>query len=301
MDAPLFRVVLSCAALAGCNQIFGLSGTHAAPVTDAQFFDGVPDAPFGCPVAGSGNLPAFNDRFIQLAPMDTCENYTTSLPAGNIAVATCAVPNDQTGTQQLLTSAIDGVTMNVAPMTPFWPDGKLSPEGDELWVVRTGPSGSNGLLSVYVPDGSGGWKPGYDAFTTPFAYSAPSTPMQKGLGTRRTLYSDTNGVHELDENPPGTWTEIPGRLYTIQTFGVGDIHSVPQLSPDGLRVVFAGSTDTIHSSVYYADRADLSQPFGVAAPVVGPPSDGAYPFMTYDCSRVYFAGLSSIFYVVEQR
>ncbi len=292
MGGPVFRVVAACCALAGCNQIFGLKKTQPA------LFDAPADAPFTCPMLGQGLAPAFSDLFVQLIPEGTCENYTTSLPAANVAVATCmtAAEAQPTVTE---TGAIDAMALNVTPTVPFAADGKLSPEGDELWVGRTDPN-ANALLSVYTRSDTG-WLLAFDAYTVMgLPYASPSTPMKKGT-PRRTLYSANGEVHELDESAPGQWMDT-GMTLTPQALGIAGIASVPQLSPDGLRIVFAGTGTGADapSGVFYADRVDLSHPFGPAIRVTGPPAEAAYAFMTSDCSRMYFAGLGSILYVPQQ-
>ncbi|MGE5185877.1 MAG: hypothetical protein ACM31C_27660 [Acidobacteriota bacterium] len=277
-------------ALAGCNQIFGLGKTQPA-VYDAPI-----DAPYRCPPGGTGTAPAFSDLFVQVVPEGDCENYTTSLPAGNVTVATCSTT---TGAQMIETSAIDAASLDLTMLTPSAFDPKLSPEGDELWIGRTDAS-NNGVVSVYTPAGAG-WQLAFDAYTVAgLPYVSPSTPMKKGT-PRRELYTDNSEVHELDEYAPGKWRDT-GMTFTAPTLGVLTFDSVPQLSPDGLRIVFSGRSMSVdpQPAIFYADRPDLSHPFGTAIRLVGPPAQATYPFMTYDCSRLYFSGLGSILYVPQQ-
>ena len=65
---------------------------------------------------------------------------------------------------------------------------------------------------------------------------------------------------------------------------------------DGLRLVFVGQgVDTNFAQTFYADRAQLADPFVQAVPLASAPV--AYdPFLTTDCSRLYTSGLGSIFY-----
>jgi len=81
--------------------------------------------------------------------------------------------------------------------------------------------------------------------------------------------------------------------------------SAPNLSPDGLRLVFSATVMVSQSSVtgvMYASRDSVTTPFtyGEMVFLQGPPAEAETPFLTEDCSRVYFSGLESVFYVTEQ-
>lgn len=278
-------------ALAGCDAVFGIEHTTALPRADAQKFDGIPDAPFACPPTGTA--PKFSVFFRQVVPQGDCDHYTTG---GGIAFATCGGSSD-TSPFTVQQSAVDSSTMN--PVTPSALDyAMLSPDGTELWYAHADALG-NGVISVYVPDGANAWKASYDAFVvTGNSFITATTPMSVG-SPRHALVSISGTIHELAEVSPQMWSDV-AMYQLVPTPGIVD--SPPQLSPDGLRVVFHGSNvgSPAEVGVFYADRASLSAPFNAAVLLEGPPVGAATPFMTGDCSRLYFSGLGSVFYVPEQ-
>jgi len=66
-------------------------------------------------------------------------------------------------------------------------------------------------------------------------------------------------------------------------------------SADGLRAVFTGATTL--PEVRYAVRSRIDAPFEGSFPLTVPAAMDAY--LTEDCSRLYFSGLGSIFYVPQ--
>jgi hypothetical protein len=277
-------VKLALLALAGCNSIFGIERTKALPHSDAQQFDGQPDAPFACPPTGTA--PKFSVYFKQVVPQGDCDHYTIG---GGAAVATCLTSVEVTSAHLDESQADAPMMTDVVPNVPY---AMLSPDGLELWAVTT-----TGVLSVYTPAGADTWQFSYDAFTIG-SFITATVPMPIG-NPRRVLVSALGEIHELDELAPQVWQDF-AQYQLLPTPGTVD--SPPQISPDGLRVVFHGATGgaTPVMGVYYADRANLSVPFNPAVLLVGPPEQAGTPFMTPDCSRIYFSGLGSVFYVPEE-
>ncbi len=284
--------------LAGCNQVFGLQDTTEAPPIDARQFDAPPDAPYACPPAGSGEPPTFAAQFHQIVPRGNCRSYTTS-PMTGVAIATCVVTAGPV-TNEIRHGAIDSDLLTPSVLTPPFNSGfslpKLSPEGDQLWTAYLDASSSMWKIAVYTPDGSDGWTRSVNVSSHSETIEVVSTPMRAGR-PRRVLYATTTEIRELDEGSNGIWTEIVDHRYRVP----GGTAASPNLSPDGLRMVFMAVSGPLGSPevVHYADRPNLSAPFGPAIPLVDVPAGADTPFLTDNCGRLYFSGLGSVLYVAQ--
>jgi hypothetical protein len=297
-----FGVVCACAA---CDSVAGLRGTAAADARpiDAAFFDAPADAPYACPPPGRNMSPTYSPQFQEVIATGDCRFYSFSKSA-NRAAARC-------------TQSIEAVTLIVEQGTyqpptlaqvfpsPVPPNGKslgisvkLSPEGDELWVIQLDTTSLVYTASVYVPTATS-WTYDHDVTTIAANASDISAPTAKGSG-RRFLYYIAPIVHEVVEGPPGTWTDV--NQYTAASLGVAAIDDVPSMTPDGLRMVFSASFHagpSQYAAIAYADRASTSVPFSPATPLVGIPGAATTPFLADDCGRIYFSGLGAILFVAQ--
>jgi len=286
------RLVTPLIGLVACNSVFGIEHTKL----QKDYFDAKPDAPFACPT-DTETAPAFSQFFVQVVAVDDCRSYTIG---GDKALATC--------TQQVGDLAVEAIeqgpanapldtTVHLSPM----PAGSmsapvLSPDGSELWLSSYDTNTNTTTIGVYSESSSGNWEHQQDVYSTP-AFFEVGTPMQAG-SNRRVLVLELGTVHELAENPPGTWTDI--HTYNTSTdLQLGAIYTPPNITPDGLHAVLPAASSGLgmNQGVFYLARSDLSQPFGPAISVPGPPPNVQTPFMTGDCSRVYFSGLDSVLYV----
>jgi hypothetical protein len=277
--------VLALASCCACNQVFGLGET--VPV-DARQFDAPADAPYRCPAIGT--QPRFA-ALLHQAITKNCIHYTTSAPS-NRAAAYCID----------IDAIADGAIDEVPQPTVFTPDDKLdmprlTPEGDEMWVRRRG--AGSAAIAVYQHAGDHAWTWVRDlAIASGSRDDAFTVPTNRDHGRRRFLrYAfDELLLHEYDDDGLAT-TAI--RSYDAPALGVTFI-SLPNITADGLRLVFIGSAlgDTT-SRTYYADRASLDVPFSPASVLTTAPV-AFDPFLTEDCARLYTNGLGSIFYAVQQ-
>jgi hypothetical protein len=286
--------------LCSCNSILGLETTRQEHV----FFDAMPDAPFGCPASGP---PAFSPAFTQILSGDDCHGYTTSRTTQtataqctiDITLLTPVILQGPADSNQIAPAGFDPALTN--PMV----EPKLAPDGDELWVAE--PDGSTGSQILYYQpsppvNGMPQWITPTLVLSSPDPFIRVGTPTRAGT-SRRVMYLDSsNLVHELAQQPDGSWTDTPlMQKSKIETFSAT---SAPNLTPDGMHMVFAGSLSSANNrlGVVYAARASLDVPFTFddMAIVDGAPDQATTPFLTEDCSRVYFSGLSSVFYVTEQ-
>jgi hypothetical protein len=270
--------------LGGCQAIYGLKPPDEAPPLDARYFDAHLDAPWACPSTGA---PAFN-RAVNQAYVQPCENYNET-EDGSISIAMCdAIPSQRIGTATSLVhiTAFEGTGENYFT-------ARISPEGDALYVFQRQPFMAFGGMAAYMRDGDqwvdGG--PGPTVGTFP-AYAQLGVPTR---GPRRHIMfeSETDAlVHELVFDDTGT-TEA--HSYSTQDLGTDYPGSAPNLSPDGLRMVFTAAVQGV-GRVLYATRATIDDAFTTTYPV-DTVDDISDAFVTPDCARLYFTAVGSVLYV----
>jgi len=275
-------------ALGGCNQVFGLHDTSAH---DAAFFDAPIDAPPSCPSIGMA--PRFSPTVHQVIPQN-CVFYTASADT-NVAAAYCL------DLDAIADGAIDGSLTAAAfapPPTARLDMPRLTPEGDEMWVRR---GGTTPGFAVYRRTGPHAWS---FAYATAIPRNAPddviTAPTRQGPNGRRVLRLAFGEFTLYEYIVDGTGAVTPGPSVTNTQLGVTYMQ-FPNLSADGLRLVFAGApiSNPSVTVTMYADRASVDAPFSpaqllTAAPVVFD------PFLTEDCARLYTNGLGSIFYAQQE-
>jgi hypothetical protein len=96
----------------------------------------------------------------------------------------------------------------------------------------------------------------------------------------------------------GTWTE-QGTYYTAAMFGLLVFDTNFDLSPDGLRIILqaVGPGDRMQQ-MYYLDRPSIDARFETAQRI--DMLRVLDPFITEDCTQVYFSDLDRTFYVSRQ-
>ena len=278
-------------ALCACNRIFGLSPTAESKV-DAQFFDAPVDAPFTCPPIGT--TPRFETDPHQVI-YDKCFGYQRS--ANGIAKVDCLNAIDM--------GAWDGPFAPAADLaedaTYFRTGGWLAPDGDQIYMQEMGKLASVNQFARFVPNGSGGWTR-VDTLVFPSQLYLPyfiSTPTR--TVPRHAMVLDNHGylAEVIDD---GTANLQFVRAYSNLQLGIANFNG-PQLSPDGLRLVIYGTAPqpdgSVLQSVWYSDRPSIDADFRTFDPLPDVPliTD---PFFTEDCSRLYFSGIGSIWYVQQR-
>lgn len=269
--------------LFGCNQVFGLQPTQSAPGIDAQFFDA---PPFGCPATGA---PTYT-RVLHQDVLQPVIEYTVSETAGR------AMAYDFT---RAIT--VEGPVDGVMKPAPDFPGGgqltvttdqpRLAPEGD-VATARTTKFGTS-TLALYRRVG-GKW-PKIADLGIPLGPPDFMSSMTRGP-MRRALISASGVFHEYEFDDSGTASEIVP-AYSPGELGLFSMSS-PMLGADGLRLVLqASSFAGAPPRMYYAERPGLSARFTAAQEIAMPVVTD--PYLTEDCSRIYFSGLDSIWYVQE--
>ena len=287
LDAMRFGVA-TLAILCGCNQVFGLNPTEALPPLDAQYFDAPADAPFACPPIGT--VPHFS-RVLHQVQQD-CFYYTS---ANGWAVAYCDEP-----AHQIAQGPLDGPFVPIAGMeqggSQQYTEPHLVPEGDLLVVNARNTQSLVGNIAVFRRGTADAWTPAYTVtLDVPIdrdaTFGAPSSgPI------RRMFFQNGDGVYRelsMDE----TFTGTPLATYSPAELGVTFATKMPDLSPDGLRIIYAGYVGS-RETIFYGDRPSLADRCTVTALTEVP--SGRYPFMTEDCARIYFSAASSVLWVQRQ-
>ncbi|MBA3397711.1 MAG: hypothetical protein H0T89_34120 [Deltaproteobacteria bacterium] len=274
--------------LGGCTQVFGLAPTEQQPVTDAAFFDAPADAPFACPPIGE--TPQFSRVLNQI--VQSCGEYSATTEGR--AVALCTEPANQ-----LAEGPLDGLLIPIAGLeqtAELHVDfARYAPEGDELFVRSWTQSTTIGRIRVYRRQAEG------FVYTHDVALPGQTTDSFVRFGTpsrgpRRRMMVRNNAFayQEIEFDAAGTAVLIAS--YVAADLGVTSItQSPPNLTPDGLRLVFAGST-TNASGVLYSDRASLADRFQPGRLLPGIPINPT-PFLTHDCARIYVSAIGYVFWV----
>jgi hypothetical protein len=213
-----------------------------------------------------------------------CVDYQVS-EAQDVALARCNPP-----APGVFAGPADGPLAAIPPLAsqPITA-ARLAPEGDTLFAVEVLPDGSyNGDEFARAADGSWRLLRGLSLSAQPgWLFGVPS----RGPARRVLL------------GPAGQWeaTLADGRVTALRGATELDVTiETAQMSPDGLRLTLSGTRlrDST-AGVYYADRASLDMPFRTPDFVAALPA-GAAPFMTADCSRLYFDALGSVLYFEQK-
>lgn len=273
--------------LCGCNQIFGLGRTNSAPI-DAVYFDAPTDAPFTCPPIGT--TPHFATDPHQVVYED-CDQYELTSD-GTLALLTCVGAISQ-GPPTGPFVAIPELASDSATQRQ---NVRMSPDGDQL-ILQEQSAGPQFVRYTHGSDGA--WIRGdVLAWPSTLASSVYSVSTQTRGLPRRFLAVDNDGY--LDEVIDDGTSQLQfQRRYLQGELGVFNF-TQPMLSPDGLRVVLYGThpqpDGSVLQAVWYSDRPSLDvdfRPFE-ALPDVPIVQD---TFFAEDCSRLYFSGIGSIWYV----
>ncbi len=281
------RWVVASVLLAGCTQVFGLAPTEQQPVTDAAFFDAPADAPFACPPIGE--TPQFSRVLNQT--VQSCSEYSTTTNGRGAAVCTEPVNQIAEGPFDGLLTPVAGLEQTAELHLDFV---RYAPEGDELFVRSWNQSTVIGRIRAFrrVDDS---FVAAYDVVLpgqTTDSFVRFGTPS-RGPRRRMMVRNRTDVYQEIELDATGA-SELIGN-YVAADLGLTSITpSPPNLTPDGLRMVFSGGVSKAQG-VQYSDRASLADRF---RPVTGldiPTSPT--PFLTADCARVYFSQIGYVFWV----
>jgi hypothetical protein len=262
--------------------VFGVRDTHPA---DAAYFDAPPPA---CPPIG-GVAPRFAQEF-RLGVVRPCVCYTTG---GSRALALCSDTGTFEAEEGAIDSALSPATIDLPPST-YLGSVKLFPDGDRFIALLATFTAEYSLV-IYRRDGAR-WVLDTTIMLPPDmvinGVSRPSTPTRDG---HRFLMLQGTGVVELVETAPSVWVKHA----CCDAIGLVSLYDPPNLTPDGLRIVFATQGGGPDDGTKYADRNDVSEQFAPAKSIAGFPQLN-YAFMTEDCDKLYFSATQlAVFYVPQ--
>jgi hypothetical protein len=278
-------------ALSGCNQVFGLDDTQ---LVDAGhlFLDAPPDASPMC--ADPSEMPRFDRELHQAVYADLdCHLYQTS--AIGLALAQCAPL--ATNQQRIYEARVGPIgEMAIARGDLGEPDVvysiALAPEGSEVWLARYDVNEAAGIWR-YQRDADGVW---HRMEKTPITFAAGQKISTVTRGPVRHLFvlESNTQTREWALDASGNWIDVG--VYTSAQLGTPLLFHL-NLSPDGLRMLmYARDQNNYLNVVRYGSRASVDARFMSSTEIPGAPQADDL-FFTEDCDRVYFSGLSAVFYV----
>ena len=286
------RCALVMMTLCACNQVFDLRQT--AP-RDAAFFDAPLDAPFGCSAIGSA--PEFS-RLLRQHVFQDCSEY--NLSADGRAVAYCTELGGQVAEGAVTDTALVGIAGLETQGYITTNQPRISPEGDELLVHQYDSFNvRHDSYQIMKRDG--------ETWSTSRGFGFGDPDMLTGLvfGTmtrgpvRRIMMYDPNSatVHELSFGT-GVATEI--HAYTLAELAVGSFSGPPNLTEDGLRMVFSSEPpgQTARKAMY-SDRSSIAELFRPAVALTDAPNASDL-YLSSDCARLYFSAAGSVFFAQQR-
>ncbi len=239
----------------GCDRVFGLTGSTAAFDARVDVGDGMVDAgpTATCPALGS--TPVFS-MTLHLRAAD-CSEYSASNTGR--AVANCiGVVSEGPATGPLI--PVVGLESQLGVMHDA---SRMVPEGDVLFVRQW--NTSTLFSRILIERRQPGDTFAYDGEVIVSGMTL-DTSARFGVPTRgpvrRMFLRNRQALVELTVDAQGAASVVTA--YTENDFAVDTIALVPNLSADGLQVVFGGTRTPGGSSVYYADRATIGDRFGTA-------------------------------------
>jgi hypothetical protein len=264
-------------ALAGCNQIFGLpETTHVGDYYDAHV-----DAPYACPPLGG--TPQFG-RVLEQLVIQPVVNYSETLSGRGVGVCI-----DSSGRHSVCEGPI-GMPLapipSATPSTLFGLVARMTQDGERILVL---PIDTVGQINIY--------RRGDTTWTTeaPFPVTgvADLSPLAAtATGNRVLLRTSANGsVYEEWSDDTGVWQRAV-------------VHPLANIAPLAytLRVTADGLHAVVHTGdlkqTYYTDRPTVNDQFRAATLLADTPRDVEL-YLTNNCSRLYAAGLGSVFYAKQ--
>lgn len=273
--------VLPLLLVAACNQVYGLDPTQIVA-------DAAPDAAPAC----SPEL-VYRPQFHQVI-YQRCTSYSFARDVDR-ALAFC-LPEDAPAfigegrvDSMLARVTVEGVASPVR-------EPRISPEGDRMFLLRATAAGVTGF-AVYHRDATA-WRYAYDLPVIGDYDDAVGVPSARP--NARFMHSRPNAgvVDEYVEEAPDTW-----RLwhsYPAADFDTISLYTQFNLTADGLHVIYQAFALDSTIVVRHAWRDDIGAQFRKTLPIMGVPRGTVDGVMTPDCGRLYFSGLSSIFYAQQR-
>jgi hypothetical protein len=262
--------------VAACGSSHPSTPRDAVPDTAA---DAARDAPVDVP-AGSGCQAASFQG--QATAVGTATSLSIALPS-SLAFAV-GTPNGQDlYEEQPPSGAAVAIAAFASTSTVSWDHPALRPDGNELFARETN---TNTIWSSTYT--AGAWGAPVQETGSWFSDSLASTPAAAGAsGDLRMMIWDDVQMQEYTRTS-GTWTAVGSSLASMALIGQAANLASPQLSPDGLFLVFIANPGGPSETVWFTHRADMASAWALPATAIHGPATGIYsPYLTADCAHLY--------------
>ncbi|HEY1555254.1 MAG TPA: hypothetical protein VGF94_10520 [Kofleriaceae bacterium] len=267
--------------LGGCDMLLGLDQLHPgrsdAPGAGDGDSDDVGSPPGSCPI---GSAPSFS---VAGAVGRPCRDLSV---AGTSAAATCYPSGSPVNESGPLAAPWTAFVLPPMRSQTLVETPRLSPEGTEIFAREVDLTDGNETIDWYS-NTSGTW---LLAGTIPLGQVMSSEYVSAPTRADRQRYillSETaTDLLELADLGDGRW--MASFAHSAAELGVGQIVQ-PNLSADGLRLVFVGDG----GNIYYATRTAVDTAFGAATLLYAVPGGAVTPYLADDCSALYYAVAAS--------
>jgi hypothetical protein len=269
------RLVAVAAFAASCSSSHP-SSTQDAAIDGAR--DAVPDV-----AQGSGCPPAaFHGPATTVGTADAPE---IALPS-SLAFAISATGADGTlYVEQPPSGSAAAIAAFTSTQTVGWDHPALRSDGNELFAREINTS------TIWSSTQVGGvWGMPVQATGPWFSDSVPGGAV--AVGTTGDLRAMIWGDTQLQEytRTGGVWTAVGSALTPTELIGQAAMLASPQLSSDGLSLVFLANPGGPSLTVWYTHRATVSAAFTLpATPIYGPATAIYSPYLTADCRDLYLS------------
>jgi len=216
----------------------------------------------------------------QSTAIGTASLVDVALPQ-SLAFAISSMPDGSLDEQTPLGGTATAIAAFAPTATLGWDHPALRPDGNELFARELN---SSTIWSSTFAQG---------AWAAPTQVSGPfpsdglaSTPAAVGTsGDLHMMIWDDTTLQEFARTA-GTWSAVGPVLSPTDLIGEDSMLAAPQLTPDGLSLVFlAGNAST---KVYFSHRASIDADFPLPATAILSPSELIYsPYLTENCRDLY--------------
>jgi hypothetical protein len=175
------------------------------------------------------------------------------------------------------------IAVFAASSTTGWDQPALRPDGAELFARETM---SGTIWSSTLSSGS--WTAPAQVNGPWFTYSLASTPAAIGSnGDLRMMIWDDTYLQEYTRTS-GTWTSTGPSLSPTDLTGQPAMLASPQLTADGLSLVFLSNPGGPDLTVWHTRRPNVAAAFPLPATAILGPAPMIYsPHLTVDCADLY--------------
>ncbi|MBA3464527.1 MAG: hypothetical protein H0T46_31640 [Deltaproteobacteria bacterium] len=280
------RGVVALYYLAGCDAVFGLQRNDGASDASADDASAVP----ACPAVGTDLVFSTSLRLERTG----CSELTGST-AGHVA----ALCNGQIHSGPELALMLPQEVLK-GTMTDHFDVPRMAPDGDTLYVRHWTNATVHSRILEFAATASNVWSATHDVWEANRLDTSArfGTPAPVGIaGNHRMFVRNFSTLAEIEFDVAGTGSMVAS--YTAQDLGVDTVTLAPNLTADGLRIIFGGVGTQTPSGVYIAERETVVERFGPAKLISGVPYVFD-PWLDPRCTRLYLS-LQNTVYSLERQ